>query len=82
LSTGRVFFMCSVGQVDSRPRALKSYILYINQHSFVKDVPLGGLSNIFSSHGELSPKTPNSGTSLGISSLNVFGHVSAQLRPG
>ena len=73
------FFRWFVGQAHSRPRALKYHILYINRRGSGQGCAFGGSHRYISSHGGVIPKKPLIfGTPMGISSINVYGHISAK----
>ena len=73
------FFRCFVGQAHSRPRALEYHILYINRRGFGQGCAFGGSHRYISSHlGVIPPKPLILGTPMGISSINVYGRISAK----
>jgi hypothetical protein len=67
------------GQAHSRPRALESHILYTNRRGFSQGSAFWRSHRYVSSHRGVIPKNPLIlGTSMGISSLIVYGRISAQ----
>jgi hypothetical protein len=78
LSTGGLFSGDFSGKRTADPeRSSHTYYISIDAVS-AKDVPVGGLIDTPHPMEELSPKTPHFGTPMGISSLNVYGRISAQ----
>jgi hypothetical protein len=74
LSTDGVFSRCFVAwQAHSRPPVLEPHI---NRRGFGQGCAFGSLIDTSHLIGELSPKTLILGTSIGISSLNVYGRIS------
>ena len=80
LSSCGVFFLrCFVGQAHSRPRALEYHMLYINRRGFGQGCAFGGSHRYISSHlGVIPPKPLILATPMGISSINVYGRISAK----
>jgi hypothetical protein len=74
----RSFFRVCVRQAHNRPPALGSHILYINRRDSGQGCAFEGSHRYISSHEELSPENPSFGDVKGISSVNVYGRISAQ----
>jgi hypothetical protein len=74
-----LFFRLLLGQAHSRSQALESHILYFNRRSFGQGCVFWDSHRYISSHKEaVPPKTLSLGIPMAISSLNVYGRISAQ----
>jgi hypothetical protein len=73
----RSFFGNISGQRQADPNARVPHIIYQSTR-FRPRMCLWESHRYISSHRGLSPQTLILGTSMGISSLNVYGHISAQ----
>jgi hypothetical protein len=75
------FFRWLLGQAHSRPRALQPHVLYINRRGSGQGGAFWGSHRYVLSFGGVIPQKPLIfGPPMGIPSLNVYGHISAQDR--